>query len=246
MIERPKSAPIYPGMVDFRMISETGSNVHDVCDFSQNGMAGSMKTVIHISDPSHQSRYGSNVDRTPCMSPAQSQSNISFNDPSRDIDTASIVSSQFSEVSAASVPANMLSRVTRRGQEVRRSASRHQLRPKSLSMSIHTVTFEKGPGRKGLGFSVVGGIDSPKGSMGIFIKTIFSVGQAADEGSLKEGDEILSVNGMSVQGMSHGEAISIFKNIKTGPVILMVTRRDTAQRRRMASKSCDELDVVEE
>ena len=33
-----------------RMISETGANVHDVCDFSQNG-TGSMKTVIHISDP---------------------------------------------------------------------------------------------------------------------------------------------------------------------------------------------------
>ena len=91
-------------------------------------------------------RYGSNVDRTPCMSPAQSQSNIAFNDGAKDMETASIVSSQFSEVSAASVPANMLSKVTRRGHEVRRSASRHQLnpRPKSLSMSIHTVQFEKG------------------------------------------------------------------------------------------------------
>ena len=28
-------------------------------------------------------------------------------------------------------------------------------RPKSLSMSLHSVQFEKGPGRKGLGFSVV-------------------------------------------------------------------------------------------
>ena len=35
-------------------------------------------------------------------------------------------------------------------------------RPKSLSMSIHTVEFEKGSGKRGLGFSVVGGIDSPK------------------------------------------------------------------------------------
>ena len=88
-----------------------------------------------------------------------------------------------------------------------------------------------GPGRKGLGFSVVGGIDSPKGSMGIFVKTIFPVGQAAEEGSLREGDEILSVNGMSVQGMSHSEAISIFKNIKAGGVSLLLTRRDSAQRR---------------
>lgn len=113
-------------------------------------------------------------------------------------------------------------------------------------MSIYTIEFQKGPGKKGLGFSVVGGIDSPKGSMGIFVKTVFPVGQASDQGSLKEGDEILSVNGLALQGMSHSEAISLFKNIKVGFVTLHVARRDTMAKRKYASASCDDLDVVEE
>ena len=43
---------------------------------------------------------------------------------------------------------------------------------------------------------------------------------------LSIGDEILSVNGHSTQGLSHSEAIAIFKGIRTGKVTIHVARRD--------------------
>lgn len=93
------------------------------------------------------------------------------------------------------------------------------------------VSFRKGPGMKSLGFSIVGGIDSPRGAIGIYVKSIFQQGQAAENGILKEGDEIISVNGNSLQSLTHNEAISLFKNIKSGEVFIEIARRENYQRR---------------
>ena len=45
------------------------------------------------------------------------------------------------------------------------------------------------------------------------------------------GDEILAVNGTPLQGLSHAEAIQVFKSIRNGHVVIHAARRDVANKR---------------
>ena len=42
------------------------------------------------------------------------------------------------------------------------------------------------------------------------------------------GDEVLSLNGESMQGLLHSEAVTLFKSVRSGAVTLEVARRDPA------------------
>ncbi|KAJ6643746.1 PDZ domain-containing protein 2 [Pseudolycoriella hygida] len=98
-------------------------------------------------------------------------------------------------------------------------------RPKTASCSFQTVVYEKGPGKKSLGFTIVGGVDSRRGALGIFIKNILPNGQAAEDNRLQVGDEILSVNGNVCHDLTHEEAVKLFRGVKQGRIALNICRR---------------------
>ncbi|XP_043342407.1 multiple PDZ domain protein isoform X6 [Cervus canadensis] len=82
-----------------------------------------------------------------------------------------------------------------------------------------SITLDRGP--DGLGFSIVGGYGSPHGDLPIYVKTVFVKGAASEDGRLKRGDQIIAVNGQSLEGVTHEEAVAILKRTK-GSVTLMV------------------------
>jgi C-terminal processing protease CtpA/Prc len=94
------------------------------------------------------------------------------------------------------------------------------------------IVLVKGSGPdRGLGFTICGGAGSAKGDLGIYVKTIQARGAALTDGRLKEGDEILEVNGVSLQGYTQRKATELFKNLKKGVVQLVVQSRQVEPRK---------------
>ena len=71
---------------------------------------------------------------------------------------------------------------------------------------------------EGLGFNIMGGSEQ---SSPIYISRIISGGVADRIGSLKRGDQLLSVNGVSVEGESHDKAVELLKASKDKVVMVV-------------------------
>ncbi|XP_038070767.1 PDZ domain-containing protein 7-like [Patiria miniata] len=79
-----------------------------------------------------------------------------------------------------------------------------------LQAGIETMTVSFNKNRPSLGISVSGGRDS-KNQPEVRIDRIFPGGAASDDGILQAGCEVLSVDGESLQGVTHPQAVDIIR-----------------------------------
>jgi C-terminal processing protease CtpA/Prc len=85
--------------------------------------------------------------------------------------------------------------------------------------NLLAVELSRGP--KNFGFSIRGGFEF--GRMPLFILRIADDGPAAEEGSLRVGDQLVEINGEDTSGMTHERAISLIREQNT--VRLVVKRK---------------------
>ncbi|KAL8601183.1 hypothetical protein ACOMHN_002990 [Nucella lapillus] len=84
-----------------------------------------------------------------------------------------------------------------------------------------TISLHKGWKGRGLGFTLVGGVDrKSRDQTGIRVKKIFPDGAVAEDGRLQEGDEILAVNGQGVTELTHYQLVALFRTLPNGLVTL--------------------------
>ncbi|KAI1905213.1 hypothetical protein AGOR_G00013810, partial [Albula goreensis] len=80
----------------------------------------------------------------------------------------------------------------------------------------------------GLGFSLEGGKASAQGDRPLNIKRIFRGGAAELSRVIDVGDEVLAINGRSLQGLMHYDAWNIIKAVSEGPVQLVIRKPRTS------------------
>nr|XP_020140188.1 tyrosine-protein phosphatase non-receptor type 13 isoform X5 [Microcebus murinus] len=75
-----------------------------------------------------------------------------------------------------------------------------------------TLVNLKKDAKYGLGFQIIGGEKMGRLDLGVFISSITPGGPADLDGRLKPGDRLISVNSVSLEGVSHHTAIEILQN----------------------------------
>jgi len=127
------------------------------------------------------------------------------------------------------------------------ASAEYELERRVEKMDTYEVTLMKDEG--GLGLSILGmgvGMDTGVEKLGIFIKTLTAGGVAEMDGRMKVNDQILSVDGSSLVGVTQEFAASVLRNT-SGLVEFVVGRDREPGDSEVAQliKQCVEADIEE-
>uniref|UniRef100_A0A3P8RJJ8 PDZ domain-containing protein n=1 Tax=Amphiprion percula TaxID=161767 RepID=A0A3P8RJJ8_AMPPE len=86
-------------------------------------------------------------------------------------------------------------------------------------VDIHVVILHKEEGA-GLGFSIAGGCDLE--SKAPTVHRVFPSGLAAQEGTIQKGDEVLSINGQTLRGLTHIDATAALRQTRSLKLAVVV------------------------
>uniref|UniRef100_A0A8C0C9L6 Tyrosine-protein phosphatase non-receptor type 13 n=1 Tax=Balaenoptera musculus TaxID=9771 RepID=A0A8C0C9L6_BALMU len=122
------------------------------------------------------------------------------------------------------------------------SSQDHQTPKKESSSSMNTSnkmnfkTFPSSPPKPGdifevelaknensLGISVTGGVNTSVRHGGIYVKAVIPKGAAESDGRIHKGDRVLAVNGVSLEGATHKQAVETLRN--TGQVVHLLLEK---------------------
>ncbi|KAM6306478.1 LOW QUALITY PROTEIN: FERM and PDZ domain-containing protein 2 [Aegotheles albertisi] len=145
----------------------------------------SVETNNRIRDKSNLVRSTSGI--------SQSEMHINLNEKQRSYDYLSIHSTQ-NTISAPGSP-----------------AIQKEVLLSGLEREIIRVSLKRDP-KNGFGFVIIGGENVGKLDLGIFIASIIPGGPADRAGNIKPGGRLISVNNISLEGVSFNTAVKIIQN----------------------------------
>ncbi|KAJ8725711.1 hypothetical protein PYW08_003894 [Mythimna loreyi] len=101
---------------------------------------------------------------------------------------------------------------------------------KSSSGATQTVAVTLVKGEKGLGFTITTRDNPTGGHCPIYIKNILPKGAAVTDGRLRAGDKLVSVNNVSVSGLTQQQVVALLRNTPTDSTVEIVIERTMPNR----------------
>ncbi|XP_047573851.1 tyrosine-protein phosphatase non-receptor type 13 isoform X10 [Lutra lutra] len=95
--------------------------------------------------------------------------------------------------------------------------------PSSLPKPGDIFEVELAKNDNSLGISVTGGVNTSVRHGGIYVKAVIPKGAAESDGRIHKGDRVLAVNGVSLEGATHKQAVETLRN--TGQVVHLLLEK---------------------